>query len=578
MTFTHKLARRLARLRPDALLLFALLLRLTACAAGEPTSPGGVGTSTGDTDGPVALTPRSVTVEGSQPVLFRAFQSLIPGSAQVTSIEWTATGGTISSNGTFSSSQIGDFKVVGRRKGNPHNPPDTSTVVVVPPQPTLDHLILTPPSATVGMGLQQLFTAVGVLSDGTLVSVGVTWTATGGTIDPGGMYTAGRAAGTYQVTATHTTTGKTASGTVTIPSATLRAITLSPATASIPTGTAMQFSTIGTLSDGSTSSVPVTYAATGGTISVSGLYRAGSSTGVYRVVATAPDGKADTSTVTITTAPPPPAPPGGGLWLNEDFSSYTSDEYWRSDPWDRMITAPTWFNQEDIHIDRSVTYDGHPTLRYDWNAPPTPTYWCFAGITREAGYKMPDVPEVWIEVVHKFATTFDVNTINTGGGCAAGEYKFLLVWRKYTSGDRFGIINGHNGWSWWGHHPETGNETADGLTYCSGIGFNCQLGYGTGQVAYRPDVPPKSWDGQWHVYRIHIKLPQVKGEKTGIHEVWMDGKLVKAVYNQDFIKNDGSWSNRLDFIALGSNNNSGTSRATNNWWGRLRVWTSNPGW
>src|SRR5262245_27502278 len=184
MTFTHKLARRLARLRPDALLLFALLLRLTGCAAGEPTSPAGTGTPTGDTDGPVALTPRSVTVEGSQPVLFRAFQSLIPGSSEVTSIEWTATGGSISSSGSFSATQLGDYKVVGRLKGNPHNPPDTSTVVVVPPQPTLDHRIVTPASTTVGMGLQQLFTAAGVLSDGTMVSVVVTWKSTGRTIDP----------------------------------------------------------------------------------------------------------------------------------------------------------------------------------------------------------------------------------------------------------------------------------------------------------------------------------------------------------------------------------------------------------
>src|SRR5262245_46731299 len=418
MTFTHKLARRLALPRPDALLLFPLLLRLTGCAAGEPTSPAGMGTPTGDTDGPVALTPRSVTVEGSQPVLFRAFQSLIPGSSEVTSIEWTATGGSISSSGSFSATQVGDYKVVGRRKANPPHPPDTSTVVVVPPQPTLDHLIVTPASTTVGMGLQQLFTAAGVLSDGTMVSVGVTWNATGGTIDPGGLYTAGRTAGTFQITATHSTTGKTATATVTIPTATLTAIKLSPAAVSIPTGTTVQLSTIGTMSDGSTASVPVIYSATGGTISVSGLYTAGSATGTYRVIATVSGGtKADTSAVSITTPPPPPPAPSGGLWRNEDFSTYTSDDFYRSDPWGWMPTAPTWFNQSQIHIDKSVLYNGHQTLRYDWPDPPAgydPSFWCMKDIARETGYHAPDVSEMWIEIAHKFSSTFNTNKSGMG--------------------------------------------------------------------------------------------------------------------------------------------------------------------
>jgi hypothetical protein len=571
---------RFALLRPDALLLFALLLRLAACAAGEPTSPGG-NNSTGDTDGPVVLTPRSVTVEGNQHVLFRAFQSLIPGSAEVTSIEWTTTGGTISANGSFSSTQQGDFKVVGRRKGNPHNKPDTSTVIVVPSQPTLDYLILTPTSATVGLGLQQLFTVAGHLSDGTLVSVGVTWTATGGTIDPGGLYTAGQTPGTYQVTATHTTTGKTATATVTIPQATLTSVKLTPSTVSIPTNTSVQFSATGTLSNGSTTTVPVLYAATGGAISPSGYYTSGSSTGTYRVIATAQDGKADTSTVTISAPVAPPPPTTGGLWRNEDFSTYTSDEHWRSDPWGWQITAPTWFNQDGIHIDRSATYNGHPTLRYDWPAPPSgydATYWCGKDITREAGYNVPDVPEIWVEVAHKFSPTFNVNKTGWGGDCAVGEYKFLLLWRKWTNADRFGIVDGANGHEWWGHHPNPTDETAYG-TNCSGIGFVCKLGYGTAQEPYRPDVPTTPlFDGQWHVYRVHIKLPSVQGDATGVEEIWIDGKLVKRVTNQTFITRSGQFSNRIAFVALGANSNSGTSQATNTWWGHLKIWTSNPGW
>jgi hypothetical protein len=581
MTFTHKLARRLARLRPNTL-GFGLLLWLGGCAAGEPMSPDSPGSSTGDTDGPAVLSPRMVTLEGTQSVLFRAFQSLIPGSAEVTSIEWTATGGTIASNGNFSSSSTGEFKVIGRRRGNPHNPPDTSTVTVVPPQPTLEALILTPTSATVGAGLQQQFTAVGRLTDDALVSVGVTWTATGGTIDPSGLYTAGKTAGTYQVTATHTTTGKTASATVTIPSATLTAIKLSPATVSVPVGTSVQFSTIGTLSDGSTATVPVFYSATGGTISYSGLYTAGTTTGTYRVIA-ATEGatKADTTTVTITTAAAPPPSPGGGLWRNEDFSSYTSDQHWQSDPWGWMITAPTWFNQYAIHIDRSVTYNGHPTLRMDWPNPPagmTASAWCMTDITREAGYKAPDAPEVWIEYAHQFASNFNTNFNNAGGACSVAEYKFLMHWLKSPGTGRFDFTNGMWGFQWWGANPYSTDQTAYGSN-CSGLGWKCRLGYGDGQDVYRSSVPSTSlYDGQWHIYRVHVKLPNTMGEATGVLEFWIDGKLVKRLANQTFIRKDGSFGNRFEFFSLGGNSNSGTSQATAQWWGHLKIWTANPGW
>jgi hypothetical protein len=240
-----------------------------------------------------------------------------------------------------------------------------------------------------------------------------------------------------------------------------------------------------------------------------------------------------------------------------------------------MITAPSWWNQAQIHIDRSVTYDGHPTLRYDWPGATATNPLCNSMMTREAGYKMPQVPEVWIEVVHKYASSFNTNHwSNPNGRCGSAQYKFLLMWRAGT-GDRFGLSNGLNGRNWNSTHPTTVNQPSS--AQCSGVGFNCWLGYGTGQEQYRSSVPGPLWDSQWHVYRAHIKLPNARGEKTGVFELWIDGRLVKRVTGQDFIR-DGKFSNRLEFIGLGSNSNSGMSRPTSNGWGRLRVWTTNPGW
>jgi hypothetical protein len=243
-----------------------------------------------------------------------------------------------------------------------------------------------------------------------------------------------------------------------------------------------------------------------------------------------------------------------------------------------MLTAPTWYNQGRIHIDRSVTYNGHPTLRYDWWGDEPAGSQCSQDPMIATAYQAPQVSEMWIEFVHKFATNFNSNHINVGGNCPVSAVKFIQIRRTGPANDRLTLTNGTHGAQWWTAHPQTRNETTSGGN-CSGLGYNCRLGYGTGQDIYRANAPSGPlWDGQWHVYRVHIKFPGVKGEKTGVFEVWIDGKLVARHTGQDFINPSGDWSNRLDNIGLGANSNSGHQYATTQWWGHVKVWTSNPGW
>jgi hypothetical protein len=263
-------------------------------------------------------------------------------------------------------------------------------------------------------------------------------------------------------------------------------------------------------------------------------------------------------------------------WRDETFATYSSDASWYSDPHNWMVTASSWMNQSSIHIDKTVTYDSHQTLRYDWPGASSSNTFCNSQIAREADYYMPTSREVWIEIVHKFATTFNTNNKIDGGYCGTTEYKMLL---PRLSGVSFRIgetKNGHDGHQWWGVHP--GPDQTSWGTNCSMIGFNCRLGYGTGQDIYRASVPGPLWDGAWHVYRLHIKLPAYKGEKSGILEFWIDGKLLKRVTNQTFISRTGAFSNVWSSLGLGGNSNSGTSRKTSEWWGRLRIWTTNPMW
>jgi hypothetical protein len=268
-------------------------------------------------------------------------------------------------------------------------------------------------------------------------------------------------------------------------------------------------------------------------------------------------------------------------WRVEDFTTYGgSTTNWKNDPHNWMVTPSDWMHTEKITLDTKNTYNGHPTLRYNWPGPSAGKPWggCNTDPAISSSYWAPSTREVWIEFVHKFASNWN----DRGPGCAFGEYKFLLMWRL---SDRFDIINGHvgggggSGIQWWSASPQ--KVPFSGYTACStaGSGENCRWAYGQGQSTFSTAIPGDHWDGQWHVYRVHLRIPATKGNTDGVYEVWVDGKKVLGRYNRTFINNaTGAFLNKITSIQLGSNSNSGTYSATQTWWGHLKIWTSNPGW
>lgn len=289
MTYTFKLSRRLAVLRP--VVAFTALALLAACM-GDSTAP--EAEAAPEVPSSVKVSPRAVTVETNQRIRFRGHGRSPRGDSVSVPIAWAASGGVIRSDGTFSSAVSGTFKVIGRGRGWKET--DTSVVVVVPPATGLARLVVTPEAATVEAGTARAFAATGYLSDGSPTTVGVDWSATGGTVDGAGVYTAGPAAGAYRVVASNTagTVADTALVTVTVPStpapappAVLVSLVLSPTNVSLSPGGSRQFKVYGRDSAGDSVAVAVAFNATGGTITSEGLYTAGSSAGSYRVVATA---------------------------------------------------------------------------------------------------------------------------------------------------------------------------------------------------------------------------------------------------------------------------------------------------
>ena len=72
---------------------------------------------------------------------------------------------------------------------------------------TLTQVLLTPDTATVQAGATQQFQANGLMSDNTTRPISVNYSATGGAITAGGLYTAGNTTGTFRVIATEPTSG-----------------------------------------------------------------------------------------------------------------------------------------------------------------------------------------------------------------------------------------------------------------------------------------------------------------------------------------------------------------------------------
>jgi hypothetical protein len=291
MTYKYKLSRRLAISR--RLSMVSVLWLLAACTD-ETTGPD---TSLPQLTDVTKVVPASVTIETNQQIRFRS--ETVRGRVVPTTLTWRSSGGTISTDGVFSAASVGTYKVVGRGRGR--QKADTSIVTVVPSPTGVVAIQVTPGDTSVNEGASRTFTATAILSDSTTSPIGVTWAASGGTIDAGGVYQAGSTAGKFHVIATWSSgaMSDTAVVDVAAPDPTLVDVVLKPASYSLTTGGSKQFSAYGHNSLGDSVAVQASFNATGGTITSGGLYTAGSTTGTYRVVASA-SGLADTAAVTLT--------------------------------------------------------------------------------------------------------------------------------------------------------------------------------------------------------------------------------------------------------------------------------------
>ncbi len=210
MTYLFKLVRRLAISRDSAMLpIFALL----AACAGDATAPEG---TAGRSEISLRVLPQQATLTMGASRTFNGVASLRDGSVVPLDLVWSATGGAMGPDGRFTADSVsGVYHVIAvNATGTVADtadvtvvPPSTSPtpatpVDTLPPAPAATRVVLRPVLVTVVAGGRQRYRVFGRTSTGDSVAVGVTYSATGGTITRNGLYTAGKAAGTYRIVAT----------------------------------------------------------------------------------------------------------------------------------------------------------------------------------------------------------------------------------------------------------------------------------------------------------------------------------------------------------------------------------------
>ena len=258
----------------------------------------------------ITVAPTSVTLASGAEQQFAATAHFSDGGTSAGTVTWTATGGIISTTGNYTAGTTpGEYRVIATAQGASFA--DTALVTIpAPPPPNLVAVEVTPSTATVQAGLTQPFAVIGRLSDNSTTGVPVTWTATGGTVSAGGVYTAGGIAGSFRVIATEVGgagLADTAAVTVSNSGPSIVGIHISPDSAHIGAFGTKQFSAVGLLAGGGTTPVTVNWTATpsafGGAqnaVTSAGLYTAGYAVGRFLVIASLPDGSlADTVPVRV---------------------------------------------------------------------------------------------------------------------------------------------------------------------------------------------------------------------------------------------------------------------------------------
>lgn len=219
----------------------------------------------------------------------------------------------------------------------------------------------------------------------------------------------------------------------------------------------------------------------------------------------------------------------------EDFSTYTSTADFLADPRGIYVDSED-FRPGQMTIDAAAGYGTSPqSLRYDYPAGTATDY----TISRSLDLPGSNPSEVWVEVVVRFSQGFSVYGNGQGYGTSL---KFMHIGVQGVSGR-------------WGLEMD-GNR----LSMIAPSDAFEQMFASAGQIN------DTLMDGNWHVIRYHVRLGS-----TDFHETWVDGVHRGSA-------SGSTAATGMTWVSLAKNLNMLAPNAQSLWWGRVSIWTQNPGW
>ena len=279
-------------------------------AAGGATGTSALAVSAGAVSS-IAVTPGSTSlVAGASQQLTATLTDNTGSAVTGQTVAWSSSDASIvsvSADGLATGGHTGSATVIATAGGQ------SGSAMFAVAVGAVSRIAISPPADSLQSGGKvQLAATLTDVAGNTVTGRTVTWTTSNSSVvttTSSGLVTA-LGAGSANITATADAVSKSAAIAVTATAApTLTKLSISPKSATLVRSGVTQFTVSGTWSDGSTTVPTATFVATGGTITASGSYTAGTTAGTFRVVATQQGGThADTAAVTITPPPPPPPP------------------------------------------------------------------------------------------------------------------------------------------------------------------------------------------------------------------------------------------------------------------------------
>lgn len=246
-----------------------------ACVTQSPAGPGPLAT--------VTVTPNAtLSINATQQ--FVAVGTDANGAVVPISPAWSvaAGGGAIDNAGLFTAGTVpGTYTATVKAVSGSTSGTATVTVIIG----SLATITVSSDPVTLAVNGTQQYTAVGTDAGGNVIAISPTWSvvANSGTISSTGLYTAGTVAGIYPSTVRATTAGIAGTATVTVTAGSLATIGVSTDPGTVPSNGTVQYVAVGM--DGFGNIVPLSptwsVVGGGGTISTTGVFTAGATSGSF---------------------------------------------------------------------------------------------------------------------------------------------------------------------------------------------------------------------------------------------------------------------------------------------------------